>query len=99
MPLHPDLHVEATLAALGTVSLEPVEGREGSRRFRSMMASHHPEGVPAASGQSVELSGDIVSVRVFGRDRLLRGELAPEGAGTGISAGASEPVARGWVGS
>ena len=45
-PSHPDLHVEATLAVLGTVSQEPAEGREGSRRFRSMMASHHPEGVP-----------------------------------------------------
>ena len=38
-------------------------------------------GGSAASRQSVELSGDIVSVRVFGWDRLLRGELAPEGAG------------------
>ena len=38
-------------------------------------------GGSAASRQDVELSGDIVSVRVFGWDRLLRGELAPEGAG------------------
>ena len=53
LPLHPDLHVEATLAALGTVSLEPVEGREGSRRFRSMMASHHPEGVPRHPGKAL----------------------------------------------
>ena len=53
LPSHPDLHVETTLAALGTVSLEPAEGREGSRRFRSMMASHHPEGVPRHPGKTL----------------------------------------------
>ena len=53
LPSHPDLHVETTLAALGTVSLEPAEGREGSRRFRSMMASHHPEGVPRHLGKAL----------------------------------------------
>ncbi len=53
LPSHPDLHVETTLSALGTVSLEPAEGREGSRRFRSMMASHHPEGVPRHPGKAL----------------------------------------------
>ena len=53
LPSHPDLHVETTLSALGTVSLEPAEGREGSRRFRSMMASHHPEGAPRHPGKTL----------------------------------------------
>ena len=81
LPLHPDLHVEATLAALGTVSLEPAEGREGSAALPFDDGVAPSGGGSAASRQSVELSGHIVSVRVFGRDRLLRGELAPEGAG------------------
>ena len=82
----------------GTVSLEPAEGREGSRRFGSMMASHHPEGVPRHPGNTLNYL--VISSRFgcLGGDRLLRGELPPEGAGTGISAGAREPVARGWGG-
>ena len=53
LPSHPDLHVETTLAAMGTVSLEPAEGRKGSRRFRSMMALHHSEGVPRHPGKTL----------------------------------------------
>ena len=53
LPSHPDLYVETTLADMGTVSLEPLEGREGSRSSRSMMASHHPEGVPRHPGKAL----------------------------------------------
>ena len=43
LPAFPDVSLEAKLKDLGEVSLEPVSDRVSARRFRAMMASHHPE--------------------------------------------------------
>ena len=61
LPAFPDVSLEAELKDLGEVSLEPVSDRVSARRFRAMMASHHPEGVPHHPGK--RLSYFVVSQR------------------------------------
>ena len=50
LPEFPDVRHEGGLASLGGVSLEPAAGGKESRRFRAMMASHHPRGSPDHPG-------------------------------------------------
>ncbi|MDE0303431.1 MAG: DUF4338 domain-containing protein, partial [Albidovulum sp.] len=49
LPDFPDARFEGGLAALGGVALEPAGGSE-ARRFRAMMAAHHPRRSPDHPG-------------------------------------------------
>ena len=70
-----DVQLRCSLAQLGEVSLELVAYSD-SKRWRSMMHTHHPRGVPSVPGKVVKYWLVSETLRSSGRSFVSCSQLA-----------------------